>query len=171
MLVSIHARLGKINKRGFLTTKVRTVDKNAIMPYSALAMYQLVVDVETYPDFLPWCRNAEISDVSQEGFVARLDIARGPVRKSFTTRNTIQSGQSISMSLVDGPFRHLEGNWRFIPLGDDASKIEFHMEFDFSNRLLRATVGPVFSYIAETMVAAFVKRAQDLYGGPGNNPY
>ncbi len=171
MLVSIHARLGKINKDDFLTTNVRTVDKNAFMPYSALAMYQLVVDVETYPDFLPWCRNAEIGDAGPEGFIARLEIARGPVRKSFTTRTKIQPGQSISMSLVDGPFSHLEGNWRFTPLGDDASKIEFHLEFDFSNRLLRATVGPIFSHIAETMVAAFVKRAEDLYGEPGHNPY
>jgi ribosome-associated toxin RatA of RatAB toxin-antitoxin module len=162
--------VGKIEKDNFLTTNVRTVHKNAVMPYSALAMYQLVVDVETYPDFLPWCRDAEVSNATQEGFIARMDIARGPIRKSFTTRTKIQPGQSISMSLVDGPFSHLEGNWHFTPLGDDASKIEFHLEFDFSNRLLRATVGPVFSHIAETMVTAFVKRAEDLYGGPGYDP-
>lgn len=140
------------------------------MPYTAEAMYQLVADVETYPDFLPWCRSASIYESTSDEVKATLEIARGPVRKSFTTRNRLQYGEAIRMSLVDGPFKHLEGEWRFTPLGDDGSKIELHLEFDFESRLLRATVGPVFNHIAETMVEAFCKRAHALYGKNRRHP-
>ncbi len=144
--------------------KVRRVDRNAIMPYTAEAMYQLVADVETYPEFLPWCRSASVQSGNGDEVEASLEIARGPVRKTFTTRNRLEPGEAIRMSLVDGPFKHLQGEWRFTPLGNDGSKIELHLEFDFDSRILRATVGPVFNHIAETMVDAFCKRAHALYG-------
>lgn len=143
---------------------MRTVDKNAIMPYAAQAMYQLVADVETYPDFLPWCRKARIRHTGNHEVEASLEIARGPVRKTFTTRNRMREGSSICMSLVDGPFRHLQGQWTFTPLGKEGSKVELHLEFDFSSKMLHSTVGPVFSHIAETMVSAFCKRAHEVYG-------
>ncbi|HEY5701825.1 MAG TPA: type II toxin-antitoxin system RatA family toxin [Gammaproteobacteria bacterium] len=143
---------------------MRTVDKNAIMPYPARAMYQLVADVETYPEFLPWCRKARTRQTGENEVEASLEIARGPVRKTFTTKNRMLSGSSISMHLVDGPFKHLQGQWSFTPLGEDGSKVELHLEFDFSSRLLRSTVGPVFNHIAETMVSAFCQRAHDVYG-------
>lgn len=148
---------------------MRTVDKNAIMPYPAQAMYQLVADVETYPDFLPWCRTAHTRQTGDDEVEATLEIARGPVRKTFTTRNRMHEGASISMSLVDGPFRHLEGKWSFTPLGDDGSKVELHLEFDFASKLLHSTVGPVFGHIAETMVSAFCKRAHEIYGERRND--
>ena len=144
---------------------MRTVNKNAIMPYTAEAMYQLVADVETYPEFLPWCRSAAIQRADGDEIQARLEIARGPVKKSFTTRNRHRPGEAIHMSLVRGPFKHLEGEWRFTPLGNSGSKVELRLEFDFSSRLLKATVGPVFNHIAETMVDAFCKRAHSLYAG------
>lgn len=144
--------------------KVPKVDRNAIMPYTAEAMYQLVADVETYPEFLPWCRSAGVERSNDNEVLARIEIARGPVRKSFTTRNRLRPGESICMSLVDGPFKSLQGEWRFTPLGGDGSKIELHLEFDFSSTLLKATVGTVFQRIAETMVEAFCNRAHSLYG-------
>ncbi len=149
---------------------MRKVDRNAIMPYTAEAMYQLVADVEMYPDFLPWCRSASIDESTGDEVLARLEIARGPVRKSFTTRNQLRHGEAIRMSLVNGPFKHLEGEWQFTPLGKDGSKIELHLEFDFESRLLKATVGPVFNHIAETMVEAFCKRAHALYGQNRHDP-
>lgn len=134
------------------------------MPYAAEAMYQLVADVETYPEFLPWCRSAGVEQSRDNEVLARIEIARGPVRKSFTTRNRLRPGESIRMTLVDGPFKRLHGEWRFTPLGADGSKIELHLEFDFASPLLKATVGRVFQHIAETMVDAFCKRAHSLYG-------
>jgi ribosome-associated toxin RatA of RatAB toxin-antitoxin module len=134
------------------------------MPYTAEAMYQLVADVETYPEFLPWCRSAGIQQSEGDEVLARIDIARGPVRSSFTTRNWFRPGESIRMSLVQGPFKRLEGEWRFTPLGEDGSKIELRLEFDFSSGLLQATVGKVFQRIAETMVEAFCRRAHSIYG-------
>lgn len=140
------------------------------MPYTAEAMYQLVADVETYPEFLPWCRSAKVRQNDGQEVQASLEMARGPVRKWFTTRNRLYHGEAIHMSLVDGPFKHLQGEWRFTPLGDDGSKIELHLEFDFSSALLKATVGPVFNHIAESMVAAFCKRAHEVYGNNRNDP-
>ncbi len=154
----------KSPKVELIRDEVRRVDRNAIMPYKAEAMYQLVADVETYPDFLPWCRSARVDADNGDEVKASLEIARGPVRKTFTTRNRLRPGEAIHMSLVEGPFKHLEGEWRFTPLGHDGSKIELHLEFDFESRLLKATVGPVFNHIAETMVDAFCKRAHTLYG-------
>ena len=139
------------------------------MPYPADAMYQLVADVETYPEFLPWCREACAVSRGENEIEATLKIERGPVRKRFTTRNRMNDGSSIEMDLVDGPFKHLQGRWTFTPLGDDGSKVELHLEFDFSSRLLRSTVGPVFNHIAETMVSAFCKRAHEVYGNRSEN--
>jgi ribosome-associated toxin RatA of RatAB toxin-antitoxin module len=158
-------RLNSGNSRAILNPgEVPKVDRNAIMPYTAEAMYQLVADVETYPEFLPWCRSAGIEQSNGDQVVARIQMARGPVKKTFTTRNRLRPGESIRMSLVEGPFKHLQGEWRFTPLGNEGSKIELHLEFDFSSALLKATVGPVFQRIAETMVEAFCKRAHSLYG-------
>lgn len=158
-----------IDAKATCKRKVRTVDKNAIMPYSAEAMYQLVADVETYPQFLPWCRHAEARPAGKDAVEASLEIARGPVRKKFTTRNLMRPGSAIEMDLVDGPFKHLKGRWQFTALGNQGSKIELHLEFDFASRLLRSSVGPVFNHIAETMVSAFCKRAHEIYGDGKKN--
>ena len=140
------------------------VEKSVLIEYSATQMYALVENVAAYPEFLPWCGGTEI--MKKDGDIARAAIIidyRG-IKQRFTTENRANPPQIIEMSLVDGPFRQLDGSWRFKALGDDACKVEFRLHYEFSSRLLEKIVGPVFHFIASTFVDAFVKRARQLYG-------
>lgn len=143
---------------------MRRVNKSALVPYPARQMYDLVNDVERYPEFLPWCRGAQVLSQSDSEMRARLDLARGGLHKTFTTRNVLEPGQSITMTLENGPFRHLEGRWRFADLGTDGSKVSLDMEFEFAGALLDLMAGPVFHEISNSLVDAFIKRAASLHG-------
>ena len=142
---------------------VPQVSRNALVPYSAEAMYALVADIECYPEFLPWCRAAVRHQDSPTTISASLEVAKGPFRKTFTTENQLCAGKSISMELVDGPFRHLHGRWHFQPIHNLGCKVCLDMDFELSNRTLAKLLGPVFSEIANTMVDAFCKRAKQVY--------
>ena len=140
------------------------VEKSVLIEYSAAQMYALVENVAAYPEFLPWCGGTEI--LKKEGEVTRAAIIvdfRG-IKQRFSTENRAEPPQLIEMSLVEGPFRQLDGTWRFKALGDDACKVEFRLHYEFSSKLLEKIVGPVFHFIASTFVDAFVKRARQLYG-------
>lgn len=141
-----------------------TVKKSALVLYSAAEMYALVNDIEAYPQFLPWCRSTCILSRGEEEVRATIEMVKGGVHKSFTTCNRMQKHKMIDIRLLEGPFRRLEGYWRFEPLRADASKVSLDMEFEFSNQLLRMAIEPVFKQIANSLVDAFCKRAVDLYG-------
>lgn len=141
-----------------------TVSRMALMPYSAGEMYDLVDNIEAYPRFLPWCKSATVLSRSDDEVRANLELSRGGINKSFTTCNRMQRNKIIEMRLVEGPFNHLEGFWRFEYLGDLACKVSLDLEFEFSSRLLSLTVGPVFNQIAGTLVDSFCQRAVDVYG-------
>ncbi len=140
------------------------VDKNALVPYSVEQMFNLVNDIQSYPQFLPWCKKIEIHQQTNEEIIASLTLAVHGLEKTFTTKNPIQHNQSIEMHLVEGPFSHLYGRWEFQALGDVGCKITLKMEFDFSSFLLKKTLGPIFSKIVNTLVDAFIQRAGELYG-------
>ena len=140
------------------------INKSALVPYTAQEMYELVDDIESYPVFLPWCGGSEVLKRNDDEVKASILLSRSGVKKKFTTLNRLQKGKMIEMRLVEGPFRHLEGFWRFESLNESASKIMFDIEFEFSSKLLALTVGPVFNQIANTMVDAFTGRAVDVYG-------
>lgn len=140
------------------------INKSALVPYTAQEMYSLVDDIDAYPDFLPWCGASEVIERNEDEVTASILLSRSGLNKSFTTLNRLQHGKMIEMRLVEGPFRHLEGFWRFESLSESASKIMFDIEFEFSNKLLSMTVGPVFSQITNTIVDAFTKRAVEVYG-------
>ena len=127
-------------------------------------MYTLVNDVARYPVFLPWCRGSEVLETSAADMRARLDLARGSFHRSFTTHNFLTPGAGITMTLEDGPFKHLEGRWRFTDLGPEGSKVELDMEFQFDNMLLDLVAGPVFEDICNSLVDAFIRRATALHG-------
>jgi len=127
-------------------------------------MYQLVADIQSYSEFLPWCASAGIISSSEEEMEARIDIAYKGVHKSFTTRNRIQKGKAMEMHLVSGPFKSLQGLWRFEALDESSCKVSLDLEFEFSNKLIAITVGKVFSEIAGTMVDSFCHRADEIYG-------
>ena len=141
-----------------------SIVKSALVPHSAHDMYELVSDVESYPDFLPWCGGARIIERSDDVVTASVTIAYKGVNKSFTTQNHLQPGKMIEMRLLDGPFQKLHGYWLFKELDDVASKITLDLEFEFSNKLVAMALGPVFESIANNFVDQFQKRAQAVYG-------
>jgi ribosome-associated toxin RatA of RatAB toxin-antitoxin module len=140
------------------------VQKSALVKFSAQRMFQLVDDIEAYPDFLPWCSGSRIISRQPEIVEAELQISKGGFKKSFATRNRIDTGGNINMSLIDGPFSYLEGVWNFLPLREDASKISLDLEFEMSGVLANLAFGTVFNQICNTLVSSFTQRAKQLYG-------
>ena len=140
-----------------------TISRSAIVPYSTEQMYVLVNDINSYPQFLPWCRETTILSQSPDEVTARVTISKGGLNKSFTTRNRLLPNKMIEMRLILGPLHHLEGFWCFQALSDSASKVSLDIDFEFSNRILSKTMGPLFNYITITLVDAFTKRAQQVY--------
>jgi ribosome-associated toxin RatA of RatAB toxin-antitoxin module len=139
-----------------------SVKKSVLVPYSATAMFDLVDGVERYPEFLPWCGGAQVLESRTGGKTARLDIDYHGVKAHFTTDNSNHPPASIVVTLKDGPFRHLHGEWRFLALAPDACKVEFEIAYEFTTHLLERMVGPVFSHIANTFIDAFVRRAESM---------
>ncbi|MFZ0486396.1 MAG: type II toxin-antitoxin system RatA family toxin [Arenicellales bacterium] len=140
------------------------VNRSALLNYSARQMYDLVVDIERYPEFLNWCSSSRIVERSDGQMVASIDISFKGLHRSFTTRDYVDTGRSVRIELVDGPFRTLNGIWRFIELDSGSCKIELDLEFDFSNTFVSRLVGPVFSQIASRQLDAFQRRAAEVYG-------
>lgn len=141
-----------------------TISKSALVAYPASQMYALVDDIESYAEFLPWCSASRVLSRSEDEVRAVIELARSGMQKSFTTCNRMQKNKMIEIRLVEGPFRHLEGFWRFQSLTDESCKITLDMDFEFSNRLVSMVFGPVFNQITNTLVDAFCKRAVDVYG-------
>jgi ribosome-associated toxin RatA of RatAB toxin-antitoxin module len=142
---------------------MQRVKKSVLVPYGAARMFALVDDIESYPQFLPWCGGATVLDVYEGGKTARIDINYHGVRAHFTTDNAERPPESIVVTLKDGPFRHLHGEWRFRALAEEACKIEFELAYEFATHLIEAVVGPVFNHIANTFIDAFVRRADALH--------
>ncbi|MDR2164468.1 MAG: type II toxin-antitoxin system RatA family toxin [Zoogloeaceae bacterium] len=140
------------------------VEKSVLIAYSARQMFDLVDRCEDYPLFLPWCSKTECRFRDTKKTVGTLHINYHGVKAHFTTENEKDEPDSMSIRLVDGPFRCLEGVWRFRALRSDACKVEFRLHYEFSSRLLEKVIGPVFNHIANTFVEAFVKRAEQVYG-------
>ena len=139
------------------------VEKSVLVPYSAEQMFNLVDRVEEYPQFLPWCGGASVTKLDGMTAHATVHIDYHHIKQSFTTENVRTPPRQIDITLQNGPFKHLDGDWRFIPLGPSACKIEFRLHYEFSSKLLEKLVGPVFHYIANSLVDAFIHRAEKVY--------
>lgn len=140
------------------------VEKSVLIEHSAQQMFDLVDDVENYPRFLPWCSETRVDYRDEHRTVATLHINFHSIKSHFTTENAKEIPLWMGMKLVDGPFRRLEGGWRFKPLAEHACKVEFQLSYEFSSKLFEKIIGPVFSQITGTFVEAFVKRANQVYG-------
>lgn len=127
-------------------------------------MYALVADVESYPEFLPWCSDVEVHMREGNTVEATLELHRGGLKKRFRTRNKMQPEKSMDLSLVGGPFRHLAGGWTFTPLGEEGSKVALDLEFEFDSRALDLVVGAFFEDACNSLVDAFTQRATQVYG-------
>ena len=140
------------------------VNKSVLVGHTAQQMFDLVDSVENYPAFLPWCSGSEVKSRLDNQMVATINIDYMHIKQHFSTENTNQPPYLIKMRLLDGPFKQLDGEWRFKVLSDAACKIEFVLHYEFSNRLLETVLGPVFGYIANSFVEAFIQRAEQVYG-------
>jgi len=146
---------------------MKTVKKSVLIWYSPQEMYGLVTDVPAYPQFLPWCDHSSVLDSDDAGMTAEVGISFSGIRQTFTTRNLHVTDRQVAIKLVNGPFSRLDGQWDFVPLGDNsqrACRVELTLHYGFDNATLGKLVGPVFDKIAASLVDAFVKRAEQVYG-------
>lgn len=142
---------------------MRRVHRSALLPYKSEQVFDIVNDVLSYPDFLPWCAKSELLEQSGDSLVGRLTIAKGGVSQTFTTRNTLSPPGHMHLALVEGPFTTLEGDWQIHPLGDEGCRVEMTLKFEFDSRLAGMILGRVFEQAADTMVDAFCDRADEMY--------
>jgi len=147
----------------YLGQAMALVEKTVLVPYSAEQMFVLVDRVEEYPQFLPWCGGASVTGQDETTVHATIHIDYHHIKQSFTTENARNPPERIDIKLQQGPFRRLDGCWLFIPLTSSDCKIEFRLHYEFSSKLLERLVGPVFHYIANSFVDAFIQRAEKVY--------
>ncbi|GAB2904362.1 type II toxin-antitoxin system RatA family toxin [Paralcaligenes sp. KSB-10] len=142
---------------------MHTVQRSVLVPYSCAQMFDLVADVEKYPEFMPWCGGASVHEHDEHGMRASIIISFAGIKQTFSTRNDHDYPRLITFHLVDGPFSALTGKWEFNALAEDACKVVYTMEYAFSSRALEAVVGPVFNRIATSFIDSFTNRAQSRY--------
>lgn len=127
-------------------------------------MFVLVDDVEAYPEFLPWCNDAEVRNRTDDIVDATLELHKGSLSNHFTTRNTRREFETIELELIGGPFRHLQGGWRFNEIGEEGCKVALELEFEFENKLIDMMFGAFFEDTCNSLVDAFTKRARVVFG-------
>ena len=145
------------------------VNQSVLVEFTPDQMFSLVDAVEQYPEFLPWCGGTTLIHRDPRTTRAKIFINYHGIRQSFTTENTKRAPAEMLLRLVEGPFRSLEGNWRFTDLAGRGCKIDMNLRYEFAGRALDRLIGPVFHRIASTLVEAFVKRAGQVYGGNSVN--
>ena len=144
---------------------MRDIRRSALLPYSPAQVYGLVAEVERYPEFLPWCTEAKILSAGEREVTVRLGLSSGIARASFTTRNRLEPERSMTMSLVDGPFDHLEGRWDFAPIAQAGTRADLHVRFATRGLARSIALGPAFEAACNHLVDAFARRAREVYGG------
>jgi ribosome-associated toxin RatA of RatAB toxin-antitoxin module len=141
---------------------MRQVTRSALVAQPPGRMFALINDVERYPDFVPGCTHARIESRTPTEIIATIGVRRGPMQAEITTRNTLEPDRRITMTLVRGPFRELEGEWKLTPVGEAGCKVELFMRFAFANRMSGLVLEPIFEQTATSLVDAFVARARAL---------
>lgn len=139
------------------------IERSALVMHTAEQMFDLVCDVKSYPDFLPWCVDAHIQSETDHELIAGMTISKAGINQTFTTKNEKSRPEYMTMELQEGPFTKLHGKFSFQPLSAEASKVILELEFEVSGKILAMTLGPVFKQAANTMVDAFVERAGMIY--------
>ena len=145
-----------------------SLERSEVVPYSPEQMYDLVMDIDAYPEFLSWCSHGRILNRESDSLTAELTLEYKGLRKSFSTRNRFQHAKLVEMRLLEGPFRFLEGVWTFEPREDGGTRVHMSIQFEFVNRMLSMMIGPVFHRAVDTLVADFRKRAEAVYERPAN---
>ena len=140
------------------------IELSEIVPYTPQQMFDLVVDVGSYPEFLPWCVKGRRFREQENQFVAEMTVAFKGIKETFQTVDKFIPNQRVDITLLNGPFKFLESHWVFTPHGEDSCKLEFFIDFRFKSRFLDMTAGPLFHHASQRMVSAYKERAGVLYG-------
>lgn len=140
-----------------------------LLPYSQKQLFDLVAEVDRYPEFLPWCTACRITKRDGNIFYADLVVRFKVFTERFASKVTLHEHHQIDVEYIDGPFRYLNNHWRFIPEGDDSCVIDFFVDFEFRSKMLQALIGLLFNEAVSRMVGAFEARARDLYGDAGDS--
>ncbi len=140
------------------------IQRSALLPYSDQAMFDLVNDIESYPEFMDGCVGAEILSQSSENVTARLDLGKAGLSYSFTTSNRLAPPHSMEMELLEGPFKKFSAHWKFKALQEDACKVSLFMEFTFKEGLVDVILEKIFDAYSNKLMDAVCKRAAVLYG-------
>jgi ribosome-associated toxin RatA of RatAB toxin-antitoxin module len=140
------------------------ISRSALLPYPAAAMFDLVNDIASYPQFLPGCLGATVHSAGEQEVTASLELGKAGLRYALTTRNELERPQRMRMHLLNGPFRSFSAEWQFTPLAEQACKVSLDMHFEFSAGLLDAALGTLFESTARELVNAICARAEQLYG-------
>ncbi len=142
------------------------VRRSLLLPYAAESMFDLIEQAEHYPQFIPWCTDAVILERTDEIVAARLSMRVAGLNLSLQTRNPKRRPEWLALRMVQGPLRRFEGEWRLTPLNPTACRIEFTLSYEFADRLTERVAGPVFARMADTMVDAYVSRAERILPAP-----
>lgn len=140
------------------------INRSALLPYQAQQLFELVNDIESYPRYLDGCVGAEVLNRAEDLIEARLDLAKGGIRQSFSTRNRLVQAREINLELIDGPFDYFAGRWDFLALGDSGCKLSLNLEFNINNGVLGAAASRLFDRVSNNLVDAVCLRARQLYG-------
>jgi ribosome-associated toxin RatA of RatAB toxin-antitoxin module len=143
---------------------IREIRRSALVTFSPEQMFDLVIDVERYPEFLPWVAGAQLHEKSEHDLLASMEMQKSGVRERFSTRNEFERPSFMTMRLVQGPFRLLEGRWEFKPIGDAGTRIELEMRFEFANPVIGMLFGKAFEQSCNTLIDAFIARAREMHG-------
>ncbi len=141
-----------------------SLERSEIVPFSPDQMYALVMDVESYPEFLSWCGHGRILSEEEDSIIAELTLQYQGIHISFVTRNRFQRNRLVEMELVRGPFRFLEGIWSFESLPEDGTRVHLSLGFEFANRVFSFMLRPIFHQAVDTLVSDFCRRAYELHG-------
>lgn len=141
-----------------------TINRSALLPYHSGRIFDLVNDIEAYPEYMDGCVGAQILLREETLVEARLDLAKGGIAQSFSTRNRLLGTEGISLELIEGPFDFFEGHWGFQALGDTACKVSLQLDFSVNSAVLGVAAARLFDMVTNNLVDALGKRARDLYG-------
>jgi ribosome-associated toxin RatA of RatAB toxin-antitoxin module len=140
------------------------VERSALVRHSSLDMFHLVNDVASYPVFLKWCRSSRVLSETDVEMAAELEIAWKVLHKTFSTKNNLDKGNSIQLELLDGPFKSMQGEWKFKHLREDACKITMEIDFEFKSSVSNMVFSAIFTQICGSLMDSFIKRADVIYG-------
>jgi ribosome-associated toxin RatA of RatAB toxin-antitoxin module len=143
---------------------IREIRRSALVTFTPEQMFDLVIDVERYPEFLPWVATAQLHERSERDLVATMEMQRAGVRERFSTRNEFSRPEYMTLRLLQGPFRTLDGRWSFTPISSAGTRVELEMRFEFANPVVSLLFGKAFEQSCNALINAFVARARELHG-------